>query len=125
MGVPFWGWALFFWIVIAILGGIYDGQIVDPAGESSLNDVLQMRIFRTSQVGAFGADFTMPLPNMSFFTAIANLASLNSGIFAGNLNMARWFLLAVFAGPVMYILIRDVLPTILNSISTLRGLFRI
>ena len=117
MGVPYWAWAGVSWVTIAIIGGIFQGASIDP---SSLDTVLNMKVITIMDVGFFGASFQMPMPNMGFFAALTDLLSFDFEMFTGDMNVVRIFLLAVLAGPVVYIFLQTVAPTILQAIATLR-----
>ena len=122
MSVPFWGWVLFVWVAIAIIGGAFEGQSISSDSQSDLNVVLNMEVFRSQEIRLLGAGFDIPIPNASYYTSLVKLASFDFALLDGDLNVVRYFMLAVLAGPIMFVFIRDVMPTLINLVATLRRL---
>ena len=120
MGVGFWGWVLFIWICVALIGGVYDGESVATASRSDLNTVMDMHILKSAEFSMLGAEFKIPVPNGDFYTSLLNLATFNFSLFTGNLRIIRWFLIAVLGAPLIFIFMRDVMPTLINLVATLR-----
>lgn len=122
MGIPFWSWALFGWLLVAALGGIFDGLGGISAGShTDLNTVFSLQVIKMNEISVFGAfDFTIPTPNLEFFKAIGHFATFNFDMFNG-LQLMRYSLLVILVGPFLFVLVTQIMPSIMSGLGFRRG----
>lgn len=124
MGVSFWMWLGFLYVIFTLVGGFVDEATAHTASSTALNQVLQFKVFSMKEFDVLFFDFSAPVPNGSFFTDFALLMLWDFSFFRGDLNIVRWIVLAPITMGVTYILVTQVTPVLMNVIATARGLFR-
>ena len=70
MGSLFLAFTFFSWLIITILGGIYDAQ---GTSTSVMNQIVTFQIFREQEASLGGLlSFTFPVPNLTWFKAVGD-----------------------------------------------------
>ena len=68
MGPLFLAFTFFSWLIITVLGGIYDAQGTET---SVMNQIVTFQIFREQEASLGGLlSFTFPVPNLTWFRAV-------------------------------------------------------
>ena len=125
MGVSWWMWLGFLYVIFTITGGFIDEATQHTASATALNQVLQFKVFTMKEFDVLFFDFSAPVPNVSFFTDFASLMLWDFSFFRGDLNLVRWIVLAPITFGTTYILVTQVTPVLMNVLATARGLFRL
>lgn len=113
-----WGVAASIWVVLAVLGGIFDGLQVDDASQTDLNIVLSMKVFNTDN------RFSIPLPSVEFWKSLGDLMTFNFNMFDGSdYQYIRWLLVAAFSMPIFIVLMQMIVPAALSSLGFVRRIF--
>lgn len=121
MSVQMWMFLCFVFTSLTILGGFLDMQTASSPELSALNNILQFQVITNREFRVFFWDLQAPLPNLSFFSDLASLLTWRFRFFQGDLNLLRWLVWLPLTGAVMWGLITQVVPTIMSSISWIRG----
>ena len=125
MGVQWWGFIMFVWVALTIIAGFLESSLVTTTDSSDLGtieQVIQLKVFRLTDFSLGGFDMQAPIPNGAFWGSIAALATWDYRFFSGDMNIVRWIVWVPLTGATMFIAITRIGPVVLESISTVRRL---
>ena len=123
MGISFWMYGTFVWMIMTMLAGVLDANFATTGeNESALNTLIQLKIFSFTELKLLFVDISVPFPNASFFSALVALLTWDYEFLKGDLNIIRWMFL-ILSGGMTFVLVTKIAPVFLEVISTLRAFF--
>ena len=125
MGVQWWSFVAYVWILLTILGGLLDQAMADPQELAAVNNIIQLRIFSMKEFDILFAEFTAPIVNASFFTDLARLLTWDFAFLYGDFNIMRWIVWLPLTAGMSFVAVTQIGPVIIQAIATARGLFRL
>ena len=123
MSPQWWGFISFTYIIITILGAIFDSAFATSL--TPVDQLMQFKVFNMREFKVLFADLVVPLPTLSLVTNVARIATWDFAFFRQGdlLNIVRLIVLIPLGTVLSILFATQIGPVLMQVIATARGLF--
>lgn len=125
MGAPLWGMLFFTYVILTVLGAVFDMAYSDKL--TPVEQLMQFKLFSSTDVNLGFFHQNLPVPNLKMVEDVASIAVWNFSFFGNDLwglNLVRLIVLVPLGGMLAIMFATQVGPVLISAAATAGGLLK-